>query len=293
LTLLRGLVGSQKIGDRPVPFGPSEESVLDAALQLLTGYRDGNTRLTETTVPLLWHLLDTPPDRLVEACRFASVRHLLDETRLLRDSLGKLVGGSLRGLFDDHTSIQLDWKAPIQSLSLSRLEALGDEAVGMALMCLNSWGRAMREVAEPGDMRIVVRDESWKQLRLGVEAVKSFDADLRLSRRDGDIQFAIAHKPSDLLSAGDTTSQAAAIAKDLLHLADTKILHGQDQKVADELQALLGLPPLATDLVTDWCRQAPGRALWVLGERVHKVITTLTPPERALTWTNQALIGAA
>jgi hypothetical protein len=24
---------------------------------------------------------------------------------------------------------------------------------------------------------IVVRDESWKQLRLGVEAVKSFDAD--------------------------------------------------------------------------------------------------------------------
>ena len=67
--------------------------------------------------------------------------------------------------------------------------------------------------------------------------MKSFDADLRLSRRDGDIQFAIAHKPSDLLSAGDAGSQAAAIAKDMLHLADTKILHGQDQAVADELQA--------------------------------------------------------
>ncbi|HEY3408186.1 MAG TPA: ATP-binding protein [Propionicimonas sp.] len=293
LTLLRGLVGSQKVGDRPVPFGPSEETVLEAALQLLTGYRDGNTRLSATTIPLLWHLLDNPPDRLVEECRFASVRHFLDDTRLLRDCLGKLVGGSLRGLFDDHTNIALDWRAPIQSLSLSRLEALGDEAVGMALMCLNSWGRAMREVAEPGDMRIVVRDESWKQLRLGVEAVKSFDADLRLSRRDGDIQFAIAHKPSDLLSAGDASSQAAAIAKDLLHLADTKILHGQDQKVADELQALLGLPPMATDMVTDWCRQAPGRALWLLGARVHKVITCLTPAERSLTWTNQALAGAA
>ena len=40
----------------------------------------------------------------------------------------------------------------------------------------------MREVADPGDLRIVVRDEAWKQLRLGPEAVKSFDADLRLSR---------------------------------------------------------------------------------------------------------------
>jgi len=28
----------------------------------------------------------------------------------------------------------------------------------------------MREIAEPGDLRIVVRDEAWKQLRLGVEA---------------------------------------------------------------------------------------------------------------------------
>jgi hypothetical protein len=293
LTLLRGLVGSQKVGNAPVPFGPSEETVLDAALQQLTGYADGNTRLVETTIPKLWSLLNEPPEPLVEACRFASVRHFLDDTRLLRDSLGQLVSGSLRGLFDDHTSIEMDWTAPIQSLSLSRLEPLGDEAVGMALMCLNSWGRAMREVAQPGDLRIVVRDESWKQLRLGVEAVKSFDADLRLSRRDGDIQFAIAHKPSDMLSAGDASSQAAAIAKDLLHLADTKIIHGQDQKVADELETLLGLPPMATGLVTDWCRQAPGRALWLVGERIHKVQTVLHPAERALTWTNQALETAA
>jgi hypothetical protein len=188
LTLIRGLVGSAKIGQTPVPFGPSEETAVDAALKLLTGHAGGNTRLVETTIPQLWHLLDEPPAELVATCRYAGVRHFLDSTRLLRDALGQLVGGSLKGLFDDHTSINLDWTAPIQSLSLSRLEALGDEAVGMALLCLNSWGRAMREVAAPGDLRIVIRDESWKQLRLGVDAVKSFDADLRLSRRDGDIQ---------------------------------------------------------------------------------------------------------
>ena len=289
LTLIRGLVGSQKIGQNPVPFGPSEETAVDAALKLLTGHDRGNTRLVETTIPALWHLLDEPPDNLVGVCRYASTRHFLDSTRLLRDALGQLVSGSLKGLFDDHTTIALDWSAPVQSLSLSRLEPLGDEAVGMALLCLNSWGRAMRETAQPGDMRIVIRDESWKQLRLGVDAVKSFDADLRLSRRDGDIQFALAHKPSDLVSVGDAGSQAAAIAKDMLHLADTKILHGQDQAVAEELRGLLGLSDIAVDIVTDWCRQAPGRALWLVGEQLFKVLTVLAPVEKRLVWTNAAL----
>ena len=289
LTLIRGLVGSQKVGDRPVPFGPSEEKAVDTALKALTGYQSGNSVLVETTIPQLWHALDNPADELIASCHYASRQHFLNQTRLLRDALGILVHGTLRGLFDDHTTIDLDWKAPIQSLSLSRLEGLGDEAVGMALLCLNSWGRAMRETAEPGDMRIVVRDESWKQLRLGIEAVKSFDADLRLSRRDGDIQFALAHKPSDLVSVGDAGSQAAAIAKDMLHLADTKILHGQDQAVAEELRGLLGLSDIAVDIVTDWCRQAPGRALWIVGEQLFKVLTVLAPVEKRLVWTNTAL----
>ena len=63
------------------------------------------------------------------------------------------------------------------------------------------------QVEQRGDMRLVIRDEVWRQMRQGPEAVKSFDADLRLSRRDGDIQFAVAHKPSDPLSAGDAGSR--------------------------------------------------------------------------------------
>ena len=289
-TLIRGLVGSQKIGTLPVPFGPSEEVVVDAALKMLTGYTDGHTRLAETTIPALWHLLDEPPDPLIETCRYASRRHFLDETRLLRDALGKMVSGTLKGLFDDHTSINLDWGAPIQSLSLSRLEGLGDEATGMALLCLNSWGRAMRETAAPGDLRIVVRDEVWKIMRLGLDAVKSLDADLRLSRRDGDIQYAIGHKPTDLDSVADAGSQAAQIAKDLLHLADTKILHAQDAAVAHHLAELLDLSDIEVDWITDWCRHAPGRAVWKVGEWVYKVETILHPIERRhLTWTNTQL----
>jgi hypothetical protein len=165
----------------------------------------------------------------------------------------------------------VDWSAPIQSLSLSRLEPLGDQAVGIALTCLSSWGRGMREVADPGDLRIIVRDEVWKQMRLGVEAVKSFDGDLRLSRSHGDIQWANAHKPSDLLSVGDAGSQAVAIAKDLLHLADIKILHGQDHGVAADLEQLIGLGPIARDVVTGWAMHGKGRALWCVGDQQYKV----------------------
>ena len=79
-------------------------------------------------------------------------------------------------------------------------------------------------MAEVGDRRIVLRDEAWMQTRLGVDAVKTLDSNLRLSRNDGDIQLVTYHKPSDPLSAGDKGSQAAQIAKDLLHLADVRIL---------------------------------------------------------------------
>ena len=292
LTLIRGLVGSQRVGERRVPFGPTDEVVVRAALSRITGYTTAATSLTEPTIPMLWRALDEPDDALIADCRYRDRRHFLDETRLLRDALGQLVSGVLGGLFDDHTTIDVDWTAPIQSLSLSRLQPLGDEAVGIALTCLSSWGRAMREVAQPGDLRITVRDEAWKQLRLGVEAVKSFDEDLRLSRKDGEVQWSVAHKPSDLLSAGDAGSQAATIAKDLLHLADIKILHGQDDGVAAELEQLLGLGPIARDVITGWARQRPGRALWIVGDHRYKVQTVLHTLERDLTFTNTAIESA-
>lgn len=293
LNLVRGLVGSQHIGDRRVPFGPTEEVVVKHALATLTGYAVGASRLTETTIPELWHLLDNPSAELIEQTRYDSRQHFFDETRLLRDALGQLVTGALAGLFDDHTTIDIDWSAPIQSLSLSRLEPLGDDAVGIALTCLGSWGRGMREVAEPGDRRIVVHDEAWKRLRLGPEAVKGLDADLRLSRTTGDIQFMNAHKPSDMMSAGDAGSQAQTIAKDLLHLADIKLLHGQDTAVANELESLLGLGPMATGLITGWARQDKGRALWCVGDLRYKVQTLLHPVERQLTFTNENIASAA
>jgi hypothetical protein len=284
LLLIRGLVGSQH-----VPFGPTAETAVGQVIRDLTGYAAGADRMAGITIPQLWEALNNPTEQLVTDCRYSTRQHFLDETRGVRDAIGSLVKGHLAGLFDAPTTVTVDWRAPIQSLSLSRLDPLGDEAVGVALTCLNSWGRAMTQVAEPGDLRIVIRDECWKQMRLGTDAVKSLDADLRLSRRDGCIQVVVAHKPSDMLTVGDAGSQAVAIAKDLLHLCATKVLLGQDDQIGDELSDLLGLTPMAERIVTDWATAAKGRALWLVGSHVAKVQTVRTSIDVALTDTNQKL----
>lgn len=291
IVLVRGLVGSQHVGQHRVPFSPSDERVVDTVLRTLTGYQAGTTRLGPVTIPHLWQRIDSPTDQLVDDCRYAGRREFLDGTRLLRDALAQLVTGHLAGMFDQPTNIDIDWAAPIQSLSLNRLARLGDDAVGVALTCLSSWGHGQREVSGTGDRRIVVRDEVWKQMRLGVEAVKALDSDLRLSRCEGDVQLVIAHKPSDTRAVGAHGSEADRIAQDLLHLADTKVLYGQDQQVGDELGQLLGLTPLVQHLVTGWATTGRGRALWLVGDRSYKVQSVRHPLEVALTDTNAAVAG--
>lgn len=290
LSLIRGLVASQSIGTTPVPFGPSEESAVREALAELTGYNTAATTLRPVTIPQLWARLDEPTDQMWQACRYTSREEWWASTRLLRDALGVLCKGSLTGLFDAPTTFNLDWSAPIQSLSLSALRDKGDDVVGIALMCLNSWGSGMAETAKPGEKRINVRDEAWRQMRLGVAAVQALDSSLRLSRDAGHVEVVAMHKDTDPLGVGDAGSQSAQIAKDLMRLADIRIELGQDPPTtaADDAH-LAHLSPEHRQVVTGWCMQRKGRSLWTLGELGFKVQHQLTSIESDLTYTNEAV----
>ncbi|MFL6113373.1 MAG: ATP-binding protein, partial [Catenulispora sp.] len=286
VVLLKALIGA-----RGVDVTPADENALTTVLAELSGWAGGGGRLRTVTIPEVWHTLSRPSKELADACRYASQQQMIDETRQATDALGALVRGALAGLFDAETTIRLDWNAPIQSLSLKRLEDLGDEVVGVALACVNSWARAQNDLRRPGEITIVVRDEVWRQMRLGVGAVQSLDADLRLSRNDGEIQVVVAHKPSDLLSVGDAGSQEVAIAKDMMALCDTKVMFAQDPTIADELSELVGLGDVARGWVSGWARQRVGRAVWMVGDRVFKVTTVQTPAEKPLFETNTALVA--
>ena len=120
--------------------------------------------------------------------------------------------------------------------------------------------------------------------------MKTLDANLRLSRTDGDIQLVTYHKPSDPLSAGDQGSQAAQIAKDLLNLSDVRILMGQDEAVAAELGRAAGAHARCSrsSSPAGRCRRRAAPCGWsaTSGTRCRPL---LTPLERRLTYTNDAI----
>jgi hypothetical protein len=283
-TLLAGLT---EAGGRPVT--PTDTEVLSHVLRDLTGITAGNTRLRPITIPDVHRALTDADERLWQAHRFGSRQHFLDETRLLTDSLGTLVNGPLKGLFDEPTNITVDWNAPIQSLDVSGLEGRGDTALAVAMTCLGSWSRSATDLRTDGELRIIVRDEIWRQIRLGAGMVAAVDAELRLSRAQQIISILAAHKPGDMLTVGDSGSQSVNIAKGLLALCDTRLLMGQATAVADDLASELQLSDREQELITGWCNGSPGRGLWKVKRSGFQVQAMLTPRERQIFDTNAQL----
>jgi type IV secretory pathway VirB4 component len=268
----------------------TDEAVLTRVLRRLVGAADGYTALRPITIPDVARLLAEPDQDLVTAARFAGRREFLDALRGITDALANLVSGPLAGLFDEHTNFDLDWDAPAQSMDLSRLRSRGDQAVEIALTCLGSWSSLITDLQDDGETRLVVRDEVWRQMRLGLRAVQAVDSDLRLSRAEKKIQILVMHKPSDPLSVGAAGSQEVAIARDLLALCSTRIICGQSTRVADELAEDFALSEKEQQVITGWAMERKGRALWKIENNPGaKIQTVLSATEMAVFDTNAAL----
>lgn len=268
----------------------TDEAVLSAVLRRLIGIDDGYTELRPITIPHVQRELADPDDALWQSTRFSGRRQFLDILRPITDALGNLIGGPLAGLFDQETNFALDWDAPAQSMDLSLLRSRGDQAIAVALTCLGSWSSMATDLQADGEIRIVVRDEMWRQMRLGLRAVQTVDSELRLSRIERNIQILVGHKPSDLMSVGAAGSQEVAIAKDLLALCSTRVLLGQSTRVADELAEALGLSEREQEVLTGWAMDRQGRALWKIENTPgYKVQTVLSRTEKRLFDTNAQL----
>lgn len=277
------------------PVTPTDTQVLADVLRRLVGVAgpgDASTpssRLRPITIPDVHRVLTAADDELWRAHRFRDRHQFFDELRPLTDALGGLVTGPLRGLFDEATNVDVDWSAPIQSLDVSGLRSRADNALAVAMTCLGSWSRSATDLRTDGDIRIIVRDEIWRQMRLGVGMVAAVDSELRLSRSEQIISILAAHKPGDMLTVGNDKDQAVNIAKGLLALCDTRVLLGQTTTVAGELADELALSDLETDVIFDWANLRPGRGLWKVKGAGYQVETRLTQIERAVFDTNAQL----
>jgi hypothetical protein len=271
------------------PPDPTDEQVLQKILRVKTGIAAGADVLCPVTIPGVHAELRRADPGLVGLMRFAGRQQFLDHLRGLTDALGKLIDGDLAGLFDGETTYELDWDAPILSVDLSRLWLRGDAAIGIALACIGSWARAAVSRRKPGDARIIVRDELWRQIGLGAGMVDAINAELRLSRDQQLISLFASHKPDDLLAVGDAGSQAVQTAGSLLALCNTFVLLGQKKYVTGHLAEQIGLSDWEQDLITGWGMNGRGNTLWKLGSTGYQISMYKTPIEEQLVDTNKQL----
>jgi ATP:corrinoid adenosyltransferase len=264
----------------------TDHEVLAGILREATGITTGAEVLSPITIPTVHDWLAHPTSEMISGNRFAGQQHFLDHLRPLTDALGKLIRGELAGLFDGETSFHIDWDAPIISMDLSRVKARGKGATGIALACLGAWSRSAVDARRRGEIRMIIRDELWRQIGLGPGMVEAVNEELRLSRDEQIISVFSTHKPDDLRAGG---AGATEIAENLLGLADTRVLLGQDSGIADELATKLGLSDIEQHLMTTWGMADVGRTLWKVGETGYQVEMVRTPVESELMETNTNL----
>ncbi|MEW1639059.1 type VI secretion protein [Streptomyces sp. NPDC093801] len=290
LTLLKALLELQLRRT----LQPQEEEALDIAVRDLTGELYGTTSLRTPTLPLVYDKLRDPTDLMARELRIrdGDVQRARESMASIRSALGIMVTGHLGGLFDEETSLGLDWTAPIQSVDISALTPYGDETVAMVLSCVSSWAQAA--IDRPGQApRIVIRDELWRQMRSGGAAmVKKIDADLRLSRATGTIQILATHRLSDFESVGAAGSEAVAIARDLISSCETRIQLAQDTRPLAFTREAIGLTSAECDLIGSWGAAQRGRALWKVGRGggSHAVQLILSRTEMSLFETDERMV---
>lgn len=287
LTLLEGLIGAQD-----VDVNTMIQEALAAVVDELTGAdaEGGNVHtVPDIIIPEVWHLAHNPTPQLLRRLKYENERDYFDKVRPMTSALSVLVNGSLKGMFDARTTVDVDWDARIHSLSMRRLKELAnDQVIGVALTCANSWVTAMTSVNTTGQVTIIPRDEVWRVMSLGVNAIKSLDSNLRLSRDEKQIQMLIMHKPGDLTGVGSAGSKEAKIAGDFWSLCDTKISLGHSSTIAHETAEQWGLSSQEEAAISNWCNRKRGRALWRVGDHAFRVQTVLTPyEERVLFNTNE------
>jgi type IV secretory pathway VirB4 component len=286
LTLLGALLAT-KLGR---PLSPTEEAAISLAIHEATGQASGATYLFDPTLPQVWGYLRDPTTTMAIELRVRGTDkdELREMIRPVANALRSMVHGSLSGLFDGPTTVALDFTAPIQSVDLSRLDGRGDETIAMTLACVSSWGQSA--IDDPaGPVRLVVRDELWRAMRIPA-MVRKLDADLRLSRATGTIQILATHRLADFESVGAAGSPEAALAAHLLASCDVRVCLAQDVAPLAMTRDAIGLTGPECAHIASWGAGHIGQALWKVGRHHSAAVRLeLTPSEREWFYTNQRM----
>jgi type IV secretory pathway VirB4 component len=235
----------------------------------------------QATLPDVVRCLLAP--RESEALQAAtSVQQLLEDGRDVAIELNRLCAGDLRGMFDGPTTVGIDLNAPLTVFDLSALDA-ESEALPILMACVGVWLQHVW-VRPDGRKRIFVVEEGWHVIG-NLHTARLFRRLWKLARGLGLQNIAVVHHLSDLTAGAGASAEAVAA---LLEEAQTRIVYRQSAKETRIVARDLGLSDAAVRNVPELPR---GCALWVIGNQVRIVQHVMTPWERSLVLTDEAMTG--
>ena len=257
-------------------LSPLEDAVLGWAIE-----QRCRSRVAFTLRDLCSEILD-PPDELVRLSRHTPLE-LARATAPVTFALDKLCSRTLRGMFDTETTVAVDWDhGPGVVLDLSAVYSNSD-ALPLVMVAATHWlAGALR--GHPQRRSIQVVDEAWAAVRYGAAY---FQSSLKLSRTYGVATVLVCHRPSDLTAQSDDGTASAKIAAGLLSDIQTRVLLRQPP---EQLAAAAEMFDLSERERTWLGQLVQGRAIWRIGARSAVVQMILTPAERALFDTDQAMV---
>jgi type IV secretory pathway VirB4 component len=232
------------------PLSPFEDAIVFAVVDHLAR-RDAST-LADVAA-----LLHAPTSDI--AARVNHADRQSGDTSALVYALDKLLTRSLRGMFDGHSTITVDWDGPGLVLDLSAVQHDLD-ALPLVMVAATAWLQTLM-AEHHGRRRVQVLDEAW--CLLGARHTASYlQSCWKLGRSYGVANIAVAHRPTDLAAQADDGTATAKMAAGLLADTATKIVLRQAPDQLSAVGELVGLTPPERAVVGHLVR---GRALWRVG----------------------------
>lgn len=189
--------------------------------------------------------------------------------------LRRMCHGDLKGMFDGHTNIKVDWDGPLVVIDLSAV--FSSSALGLLMTCATAWMQSAIIRPNAG-RRFIVVDEAWAVLS-NVGVARWLQQTYKLSRAFGISNVAVMHRVSDLAASGAEGSEAYALARGLLSDTETRVIYGQPHSEVELAKEMLGLGDSEADLLPQLGR---GNALWKVGQRSFLVEHILGEREKSI-----------
>jgi hypothetical protein len=256
----------------------------DAVLGWTVAHLGRRQRKNPPTLGDVAHAMAELPPDVIHRARLSN-DELVRSVEPAVHALGKLLDRSLRGMFDGHTNIRLDWSGAGIVLDLSAVHH-DPEALTLVMIATTAWLQAVLSHSQ-GPPRLQVLDEVWSLLATE-RTSRYLQSCWKLGRAYGVANLAIVHRLSDLRSQTDDGTAASKVSMGLLADTQTRVLFRQSTDQVAEARELLGLTSTEAALLPRLCK---GRALWKIAGRAAVVQHIIGREEASLCETDTRMIA--